>query len=122
MILNCQSIIQYIMQTNAVISIVLSEQVYVYLCCGCIKGTANDPGINQRALTQLFAEAAERDHVSSYTIHVSVLEIYNELIHDLLSATPGTRLDVKMHAEGGVHVPGLTSVHVQSVADVNEVS
>ena len=94
----------------------------MYIVVDCYQGTPDDPGINQRALTQLFAETDERAHVSEYAIHVSVLEIYNELIHDLLSAAPDAKLDVKLHAEGGVHVPGLTCVHVQSVQDVNEVT
>ena len=44
------------------------------------QGPANDPGINQRALQQLFTETAERGQDWHFTIEVSVLEIYNETI------------------------------------------
>ena len=78
--------------------------------------------LTTRASTSARSPVSAKSCVSAYAIHVSVLEIYNELIHDLLSAAPDAKLDVKLHAEGGVHVPGLTCVHVQSVQDVNEVT
>nr|KAG5692985.1 hypothetical protein BaRGS_011621 [Batillaria attramentaria] len=65
------------------------------------EGPSTDPGINQRALQELFQETAERGQDWHYTIEVSVLEIYNETIKDLLSSDNGNKLDVKMKADGG---------------------
>ena len=78
--------------------------------------------MNQRALRQLFTETSDRSHATCYTIHVSVLEIYNEMIRDLLGGDPTSKLEVKMNPEGGVHVPGLTFKEVHCVEDVNDVS
>jgi kinesin family protein C2/C3 len=39
-----------------------------------------DPGINQRALQELFVEIADRGDDWQFSIHVSVMEIYNETI------------------------------------------
>ena len=44
------------------------------------QGTQQNPGINQRALRHLFAETADRHLEWRYSISVSVLEIYNEMI------------------------------------------
>ncbi|XP_052818548.1 kinesin-like protein KIFC3 isoform X2 [Mya arenaria] len=84
-----------------------------------MEGTADDPGINQRALSLLFEETAAR-HDWEYSINVSVLEIYNEMIRDLLGEDTGYKMEVKMNPDGGYHIPGLCFVQVESVADVNE--
>eukprot|EP00794_Sanderia_malayensis_P019043 gene19043-20956_t len=83
-----------------------------------MEGTLQDPGINQRALSLLFTEISDRsDWV--FRISVSMLEIYNESIRDLL-ATKGLPLDIKQCKEG-VHVPGLQEIEVRNVDDVNNV-
>lgn len=43
------------------------------------QGTSNNPGMNQRALKDLFKETALKDDWN-YSISVSMLEIYNEQI------------------------------------------
>ena len=45
-----------------------------------LQGPHGDPGINQRAIQELFHEISERDSDWDYSISVSVLEIYNEAI------------------------------------------
>ncbi|KAH9298907.1 hypothetical protein KI387_030589, partial [Taxus chinensis] len=61
-----------------------------------------------------------------YDISVSVLEVYNEHIRDLLAAPPQTgktikKLEIKQVAEGLHHVPGLVETQVQSMSEVWEV-
>lgn len=56
-----------------------------------------------------------------FIILVSFVEIYNEMLRDLLSTEPTTKLDIKQNKDGSHHVPGLTHVKVASVKDVNEV-
>ena len=55
-----------------------------------------------------------------YSIIVSVLEIYNECVRDLLSFDPTEKLDIKQGPDG-VYVPGLTQVAVSQLEEVNEV-
>lgn len=53
---------------------------------------------------------------------VSVMEIYNEQIRDLLSDDPTARLEVKQSRVGeGHYVPGLNWIRVENVEDVQEV-
>eukprot|EP00057_Strongylocentrotus_purpuratus_P020865 XP_011675339.1 PREDICTED: kinesin-like protein KIFC3 [Strongylocentrotus purpuratus] len=85
-----------------------------------MQGPAKNPGINQRALKLLFEDTAARSDYS-FTITVSVMEIYNEMLRDLLSDDPSNKMDVKMATEGGLYVPGLTEVEVSSVGDINRV-
>ncbi|KAL8602769.1 hypothetical protein ACOMHN_064076 [Nucella lapillus] len=87
-----------------------------------MEGPESDPGINQRALLQLFSETTEKGQDWQFTIEVSVLEIYNETIRDLLNSDSGNKLEVKMKGEGGgYHVPGLVTTQVSSLQQVNQV-
>lgn len=52
-----------------------------------IEGPAEDPGVNSRALAELFRAAGERSTGFSYAFSASVLEIYNEQIFDLLAGS-----------------------------------
>lgn len=47
-------------------------------------GSPEDRGINYRTLEELFRVASEREGHFMYRISVSVLEVYNEQIRDLL--------------------------------------
>lgn len=49
-----------------------------------MQGYDGDPGVNTRAINELFAIAKERDVSHSYSIKVTLIEIYNENIRDLL--------------------------------------
>ncbi|XP_064611144.1 kinesin-like protein KIFC3 isoform X2 [Liolophura sinensis] len=86
-----------------------------------MEGTHGSEGINQRALQLLFEEVTRKGGNWTYTICVSVLEIYNESIRDLLRKDKVDKLEVKMSPDRGYHVPGLTSVKVTSLNDVNTV-
>eukprot|EP00937_MAST-01D_sp_MAST-1D-sp2_P007103 g7103.t1 len=87
-------------------------------------GPAGDPGVNQRALAELFRLRDERATTMSYTFHITMLEVYNESIVDLLDDVSGdaasrAKLDVRVGKEG-VFIPGLVEVEVMSMEDVNE--
>ncbi|XP_047128629.1 kinesin-like protein KIFC3 isoform X2 [Hydra vulgaris] len=83
-----------------------------------MEGTLSDPGINQQALSLLFKECKEKIDWK-YSICVSYMEIYNEMIRDLLCSCPTEKLEVKQSKEG-TYVPGLTSIEVENVYNVNE--
>jgi hypothetical protein len=55
-------------------------------------------------------------HLSS---QLSVLEIYNETVYDLLGTdNERVALSIKLNAQGQVHVKGLTRVDVHAMPDV----
>ncbi|CAG5123272.1 unnamed protein product, partial [Candidula unifasciata] len=84
-----------------------------------MEGPVSDPGINQRALQLLFEETVDENW--QYEITASVLEIYNEVIRDLLNPDQENKLEVKMKPEGGFHVPGLFAATVSDLSMVNQI-
>ncbi|KAM7015345.1 kinesin-like protein KIFC3 isoform 4-T4 [Tautogolabrus adspersus] len=88
-----------------------------------MEGVLDDPGINQRALRLLFSEVTEKAPDWDYKITVSMVEIYNETLRNLLGENPTDKLDIKMNPDGSgqLYVPGLTEFVVQSPEDINKV-
>ncbi|KAK1268337.1 Kinesin-4 [Acorus gramineus] len=87
-----------------------------------MEGTEKNRGVNYRTLKELFTVAEERRETNSYNISVSVLEVYNEQIRDLLNASPATKkLEVRQAAEGVHHVPGIVEADVRDIKEVWDV-
>ncbi|XP_017697414.2 kinesin-like protein KIN-14R isoform X2 [Phoenix dactylifera] len=91
-----------------------------------MEGTEEARGVNYRTLEELFRIIRERQGLFQYEITVSVLEVYNEQIRDLLlmGSQPGVaakRLEVRQVAEGVHHVPGMVEAHVSNMDEVWEV-
>uniref|UniRef100_A0A9J8BZP7 Kinesin-like protein KIFC3 n=1 Tax=Cyprinus carpio carpio TaxID=630221 RepID=A0A9J8BZP7_CYPCA len=88
-----------------------------------MEGVPEDRGINQRALRLLFSEVLEKKPDWDYKITVSMVEIYNETLRNLLGDNPNEKLDIKMCPDGSgqLYVPGLTEFTVESVEDINKV-
>ncbi|KAL6847196.1 hypothetical protein ACP4OV_023049 [Aristida adscensionis] len=90
-----------------------------------MEGTEGARGVNYRTLEELFRIVKEREGLFKYEITVSVLEVYNEQIHDLLltGSQPGAtkRLEVRRVAEGVHHVPGLVEARVTNMNEAWEV-
>ncbi|XP_004495728.1 kinesin-like protein KIN-14S [Cicer arietinum] len=88
-----------------------------------MEGTPEERGVNYRTLEELFRISEERKGVMKYELHVSMLEVYNEKIRDLLvenSAQPTKKLEIKQAAEGTQEVPGLVEACVHGTEDVWE--
>ncbi|XP_075965115.1 kinesin-like protein KIFC3 [Anarhichas minor] len=87
-----------------------------------MEGSVENPGINQRALKHLFSEIEERKDMWSYTVTVSSVEIYNEVLRDLLSKD-GDKLDIKINPDGTgqLHVPGLRVIEVKSFQHIKKI-
>ncbi|KAM4012323.1 kinesin-like protein KIFC3 isoform 1-T1 [Anomaloglossus baeobatrachus] len=88
-----------------------------------MEGTAANPGINQRALRLLLSEVSERSRSWEHHLSVSMAEIYNETLRDLLGSDSHSSLDIKM-APGGageLYVPGLTKHSVRNMLDINKI-
>jgi len=86
-------------------------------------GPEGNPGLNTRVLKQLFDVRDKRKSTHDHTFQVSITEIYNENIRDLLCPTSGAsstqkKLDVKINPDGTCCVPGLLEQPVESIEDV----
>jgi kinesin family member C2/C3 len=82
-------------------------------------GTPETRGMNYRALDCLFRLRDERAVDTSFEVTITLLEIYNEEIRDMLrspSAEP-IKLSVK-ESKDGMYVPGITEVPVNTSAEV----
>ncbi|RYR50313.1 hypothetical protein Ahy_A07g036906 isoform B [Arachis hypogaea] len=91
-----------------------------------MEGTEEARGVNFRTLEKMFDIIRERQTHYSYDVSVSVLEVYNEQIRDLLFSgnQPGAtarRLEIRQAGEGMHHVPGLVEAHVNNMSEVWEV-
>ncbi|XP_062143259.1 kinesin-like protein KIN-14S isoform X2 [Alnus glutinosa] len=88
-----------------------------------MEGTPENRGVNYRTLGELFRSSEERGGVMRYELFVSMLEVYNEKIRDLLvenSNQPAKKLEIKQASEGTQEVPGLVEARVYGTEDVWE--
>ncbi|XP_072316220.1 kinesin-like protein KIFC3 [Eucyclogobius newberryi] len=87
-----------------------------------MEGSVENPGINQRALKQLFTVIEDRKDMWTYSVTVSSVEIYNEVLRDLLSKD-GEKLDIKINPDGTgqLHVPGLRVIEVRNFQHIKKI-
>ncbi|CAA2986352.1 kinesin KIN-14S [Olea europaea subsp. europaea] len=88
-----------------------------------MEGTPENRGVNYRTLEELFRASNERRSIMTFEISVSMLEVYNEKIKDLLvenSNQPAAKLEIKQSFEGTQEVPGLVEARVYSTDEVWE--
>ncbi|XP_051144297.1 kinesin-like protein KIN-14S isoform X2 [Andrographis paniculata] len=86
-----------------------------------MEGTSENRGVNYRTLEELFKLSKSRSSIMRYELCVSMLEVYNEKIRDLLvenSNQPEKRLEIKQSAEGTQEVPGLVEARVHNTEEV----
>ncbi|XP_047342469.1 kinesin-like protein KIN-14Q isoform X1 [Impatiens glandulifera] len=87
-----------------------------------MEGTDKARGVNFRTLDQLFHIIEERKDRFRYEINVSVLEVYNEQIYDLLGVTSKrSRLEIRQVGDGMHNVPGLVEARVKNINEVWDV-
>ncbi|KAI4301793.1 hypothetical protein L6164_035037 [Bauhinia variegata] len=89
-----------------------------------MEGTPEHRGVNYRTLDELFRISEERQGVMKYELLVSMLEVYNEKIRDLLadnSTHPSKKLEIKQSADGTQEVPGLVEARVYGTEEVWEI-
>ncbi|XP_030545551.1 kinesin-like protein KIN-14S [Rhodamnia argentea] len=88
-----------------------------------MEGTLENRGVNYRTLEELFHISEERNGIMRYELLVSMLEVYNEKIRDLLvesTEQPAKKLEIKQAAEGTQEVPGLVESRVFGTEEVWE--
>ena len=86
-----------------------------------MEGPPENPGVNTRALTRLFDIIEEKRESESITVRLSILEIYNEKIKDLLvepAVVAKTSYEVKTGGDTGNYVSNLTTQDVTSLHDI----
>eukprot|EP00026_Physarum_polycephalum_P002928 Phypoly_transcript_02937.p1 GENE.Phypoly_transcript_02937~~Phypoly_transcript_02937.p1 ORF type:complete len:847 (+),score=227.10 Phypoly_transcript_02937:363-2543(+) len=82
-----------------------------------MEGSEGNRGINYRALGELFRMSEDRLLTHKYSVFVSVMEIYNENVRDLLCSEQGKKLDIRT-GSSGVVVPDLMSHKVSNMDEV----
>uniref|UniRef100_A0A0N4ZBS3 Kinesin motor domain-containing protein n=1 Tax=Parastrongyloides trichosuri TaxID=131310 RepID=A0A0N4ZBS3_PARTI len=82
-------------------------------------GPDSNPGIVKRAISELFKILSDQNETLDSKITVSMIEIYNEKIKDLLSPT-SENLMLKMGEGGKQEVRGLSEREVKNVNSVEE--
>jgi len=81
-----------------------------------MEGPEDNRGVNYQAITEMFSVSKEREEDVAYTFKVSMLEVYNNTVRDLLSPSVDEFnqpkvLQIRQAAEGNV-VQGLTEIDV----------
>nr|XP_022302064.1 kinesin-like protein klp-3 isoform X1 [Crassostrea virginica]XP_022302065.1 kinesin-like protein klp-3 isoform X1 [Crassostrea virginica] len=81
-------------------------------------GPEANPGINIRAMKELFDVCKERVETVTYTLKVSLIEIYNETIQDLLTSD-ARPLELRT-AGNKVSIPNLKEVEIRNLDDIKK--
>lgn len=78
-----------------------------------------DEGIIPRSAKELLRLVSERENPEeSYSLEMSVCEIYNNEVRDLLSGKNASRLDIVTSSEGATEIPSLVTKAVTTVQEV----
>ncbi|CAN6575655.1 unnamed protein product [Malus baccata var. baccata] len=88
-----------------------------------MEGTSENRGVNYRTLEELFRISKDRGGFMRYELCVSMLEVYNEKIRDLLvdnTNQPTKKLEIKQCADGTLDVPGLVEERVYGFEEMWE--
>ncbi|CAM9395286.1 unnamed protein product [Lampetra planeri] len=80
-------------------------------------GTDRDPGIYMRTLSDLFRAIEATSDDMKYGVTMSYLEIYNEMIRDLLNPSTGF-LDLREDHKGGIQIAGITEVSTSNAKEI----
>ena len=80
-------------------------------------GTEHNPGVMYRTLHDLFVEIQKFEGIREYQVSMSYLEIYNELIRDLL-APSSSFLELREDAKGTIQVAGLSELIAKTPEEV----
>ncbi|XP_020598093.1 kinesin-like protein KIN-8B [Phalaenopsis equestris] len=102
----------------------LNATVFAYGSTGSGKtytmaGTQNDPGLMVLSLNTIFELIKTDKSSDNFEVSCSYLEVYNEVIYDLLEKSSGY-LELREDPEHGIVVAGLRSIKVQSADRILE--
>ncbi|KAH7281365.1 hypothetical protein KP509_36G043700 [Ceratopteris richardii] len=102
----------------------LNATVFAYGATGSGKtytmaGTPEDPGLMVLSLQDIFQLVSKEEKDHKFEVTCSYLEVYNEVIYDLLEKS-SRHLELREDPEHGVFVAGLKRVQVNSAAKILE--
>ncbi|XP_004386020.2 kinesin-like protein KIF19 [Trichechus manatus latirostris] len=80
-------------------------------------GMDAEPGIYLQTLTDLFQAIEETSDNVDYSVSMSYLEIYNEVIRDLLNPSSGF-LDLREDSRGSIQIAGITEVSTSNAQEI----
>ncbi|XP_059737620.1 kinesin-like protein KIF19 [Bos taurus] len=80
-------------------------------------GMDTEPGIYLQTLSDLFQAIEETRDSTDCSVSMSYLEIYNEVIRDLLSPSSGF-LDLREDSRGSIQIAGITEVATSNAQEV----
>lgn len=83
-------------------------------------GTEKEPGVMMRVTQELY-QKIEHDRTefdAKYDVRLSYLEVYNEVIRDLMNPSSGM-LELREDSKGNIQVPGLSSIPADSSIEVD---
>ncbi|XP_078077234.1 uncharacterized protein LOC144499053 [Mustelus asterias] len=79
-------------------------------------GHEDNPGVSIRSMRELLQICQERENIK-YITKISIVDIYNEAIQDLLSKQSNTQLEIRTQGKTVV-IPGLTEIEVKNEDDI----
>ncbi|XP_062999563.1 kinesin-like protein KIF19 [Elgaria multicarinata webbii] len=82
-------------------------------------GTDSEPGIYIRTLDDLFRAIEATSGDMDYVVCMSYLEIYNEVIRDLLNPSSGF-LELREDSKGSIQIAGITEVSTTNAQEIME--
>ncbi|KAM6114088.1 LOW QUALITY PROTEIN: kinesin-like protein KIF19 [Pterocles gutturalis] len=117
----------YVSTTKSLIEGVISgynATIFAYGPTGAGKtytmlGTDCEPGIYIRTFDDLFKALEATAEEMDYRVSMSYLEIYNEVIHDLLNPSSGF-LDLREDPRGNIQIAGITEVSTTNAQEIME--
>ncbi|XP_051488412.1 kinesin-like protein KIF19 [Apus apus] len=115
----------YVSTTKSLIGGVISgynATIFAYGPTGAGKtytmlGTDREPGIYIRSLEDLFEALEATTEEMDYRVSMSYLEIYNEVIRDLLNPSSGF-LDLREDPRGSIQIAGITEVSTTNAEEI----
>ncbi|KAM0924929.1 hypothetical protein ACQ4PT_004805 [Festuca glaucescens] len=102
----------------------LNVTVFAYGSTGSGKtytmvGSHNDPGLMVLSFRTIFDQIKKDDSSDTFEVSCSYLEVYNEVIYDLLEKSSG-HLELREDPEHGITVAGLRRIKVHSADKILE--
>ncbi|EFB24034.1 hypothetical protein PANDA_020527, partial [Ailuropoda melanoleuca] len=82
-------------------------------------GMDAEPGIYLQTLTDLFRAIEETRSHTDCSVSMSYLEIYNEVIRDLLNPSSGF-LDLREDSRGSIQIAGITEVSTSNAQEITQ--
>lgn len=94
-----------------------SGKTFTMLGPSAIDGSPSMDGVIPKAMAQMFQLAQDQAAHATFEFHVTVLEVYNEYVRDLISEQPWEKHEVT-EGSGQTGVPTARTVEVRSAEDV----